>query len=99
MMNLTLTVDLVSDNGDSAKREKYGCLFVEQSPMQAYLISALDKNIHGQLNDDEKNDYINQLIFDGFVKLRKRDVESATGRPKNTSLSWMPKKIGTLKKS
>ena len=82
MMNLTLTVDLVSDNGGGAKREKYGCLFVEQSPMQAYLISALDKNIHGQLNDDEKNDYINQLIFDGFVKLRKRDVESTTRRPK-----------------
>ena len=85
MMNLTLTVDLVSDNGDGAKREKYGCLFVEQSPMQAYLISALDKNIHGQLNDDEKDDYINQLIFDGFVKLRKRTPDPPACAVRNAS--------------
>lgn len=51
--------------------------------MQAYLIMALDKKIHGhgQLSDEEKNDYMNQLVFNRFVQLRRRDIASTSQQP------------------
>ena len=75
----TLVIDLLTKKGKDG--EHYGTLMVEQSNVTAYRVAALDVNVHGQLNDDELNDYVNQLLYKGFVEFTRNDVITNKPRP------------------
>jgi len=49
--------------------------------MQAYWVSALDRHEHGQLNDCEVRDYIDQLVCRGFVRVTTEDIANNRRRP------------------
>ena len=80
-MDTILAIDLCRYLQDGSKKgskkEKYGCLFIEQSRMQAYVAPDLHRHTHGQLNIEEKNDYIDQLDTAGFVQVTAEDINKA----------------------
>ena len=78
-MALTLVIDLMSEKGK--KRNHYGSLFLEQDEIQAYWIAALDRHEHGQLNNVEAADYIDQLSCTGFVEVTTEDILVNNKRP------------------
>ena len=52
----TLVVELNTSRGKEGKH--YASLLLEQARHQAYRVAALDRHVHGQLNDTELDDYI-----------------------------------------
>ena len=78
-MALTLVIDLMSERGK--RRNHYGSLFLEQDEIQAYWIAALDRHEHGQLNNVEVADYIDQLSCTGFVEVTTEDIIVNNKRP------------------
>ena len=78
-MKFTLTIDLKAVRGKGNCH--YGTLFLEQNEMQAYWVSALDRHEHGQLNDCEVQDYIDQLTCRGFTRVTVEDIACNRARP------------------
>ena len=82
MLNLTLVIDLVGDG--CGQDGHFGYLFVMANAVQAYIGEALDRHIHGQLDDMiEVKDYIDQLECFGFEGVSTRSVDSGMPRPHN----------------
>ena len=54
--------------GRSKVTNYYGTLVLEQPKHQVYWISALDSHEHGQMNENEVIDCVDQLETSGFEK-------------------------------
>lgn len=80
-MKLTLAIDLMTERGKN--RSHFGSLFLEQDEVQAYWVAALDRHEHGQLNEEELKDYIDQLVSKGFEQVSVDDILSNKPRPPN----------------
>ena len=80
-MKLTLAIDLMTERGKN--RSHFGSLFLEQDEVQAYWVAALDRHEHGQLNEEEVKDYIDQLVSKGFEQVSVDDILSNKPRPPN----------------
>ena len=65
-MKLTFVFELMSPGVGSKPGEHYASLILEQPQYQAYICADLHRHYHGQLTDEEKDDYICQLQHKGF---------------------------------
>ena len=78
-MHLTLAIELLSQD-KATFRQHYATLFVQQAPTQAYICENLHHHNHGQLTEEEKYDYIEQLHCKGFKQVDRQGLQFA--RPK-----------------
>ena len=80
---LSFVVDLidVSGLGKNKKSNHYATLILEQPKHQVYWISALDRHDHGQMDQNELKDYIDQLESGSFEKVDINSIKKGEKRP------------------
>ena len=81
-MKLTFVFELMSPGVGSKPGEHYASLILEQPQYQAYICADLHRHYHGQLTDEEKDDYICQLQHKGFERVSREASLQSTRRPK-----------------
>ena len=83
MKFLSFVVDLIDISGVGKKKRSnhYATLILEQSKNQVYWVSALDRHEHGQMNQDELNDYIDQLESSGYKQVEIDSIKQGDKRP------------------